>query len=191
MVDGNCNSDSGHSLTFNLPYPPANPETLAGNASRQVFTSGSSATRNCVTRYGIQDALGNWHEWTSTQTSLTNAVTSLVDPTNNEFAGITFDGILGPAQTGVTQITTMPYYSVPLGLPLKCNAGCHSDDMRVPSTTLSAFGDWYALNTASATAKSALSGGLWADGANVGRFVMGLDQTYNKVTFNLAIRSLS
>jgi len=186
--DGSCNSNFGHGQTFSTTYPPANAETLAGYTTRQVFTSGSSATRNCVTKYGIQDALGNWHEWTSTQTKQLNGVVSLLDPSNAEYVGITFDGIVGPSQTGVTSITTMPFYSIPLGLPLMCSAGCDADDKRVASSSLSAWGDWYALNTASAVERAALSGGLWTDGANVGRLLVGLDQAYNNNGFNSAIR---
>lgn len=77
-----CNANAGYGLTFeNSDYPsdltanifglvPSNIESIASsNVAGGAVRTGSVATKNCLSKYGIQDAIGNVSEWTSDQIS--------------------------------------------------------------------------------------------------------------------------
>jgi hypothetical protein len=59
-----CNTSNGNGLTFSNQLP-ANDTTPGTNSSNiRALKTGSSMTSNCISRYGIQDLIGNVREWT-------------------------------------------------------------------------------------------------------------------------------
>ena len=140
-----CNSSTGGSLTFtDAEVPPsALADTLPGTNSSSITSlrTGSTATASCVSRYGIQDLVGNVSEWLSDQMSCpTSAFDDCLGITSNPLdSGNTFmrfnnasatdydmDGNEGPEDAGATNITnwkfaTQSFLSThfywPMGLP--------------------------------------------------------------------------
>lgn len=182
-VDGSCNTDHGHGLTYDWAYPGPNSDLLAGDSTAKYFSSGSIGSRQCVSRYGVQDAVGNAYEWTSDELQSGVGKVSSLDPDNSDFVGLSLTApVIGVPQVN-KQLSDFPYYSVTLGMPLTCStlgtdpdAPCHGDDALVLSTKLSPSGDmvWLVSN---ALTRGSLAGGLFADGASAGRFRVAFDQS--------------
>jgi hypothetical protein len=197
-TDGYCNTDNGHGVTFGTAYPGSNPDLLAGKTSKKIFVAGSSATRDCVSRYGIQDLVGNAYETTSDQ--FVNGVASsppTTDADNLDFTSLAMTAPLLGTTGSAKEITFYPYYSVPLGVPLSCSTFgtdpaslCHADDFLVPSSQLASTGDkiWM-LSHASGVAFYV--GGLFADGHGAGRFRVGMDQVLTGTSLSHAPRCVA
>ena len=144
---------------------------IADNA----FETGSKiATRDCVSRYGIQDMVGNLIEMVSDELNCSgltcNGVVSSVDPDNTDMVGFSFDGLQGPGGQAVANWGLRhgsygaAYFNAVLGLPLVSNA----------SGAVS-VSDWNALNyfsndnyvleiDGSKPIRNLLLGGFWAYG---------------------------
>ncbi len=111
---GYCNT-SNH---VSIAAAAFNTTELAGDTGDAVrsFVIGSSGTRNCVSRYGVQDMVGNVLEWTSDNLMLVdyanriyNGIQSLSDNGNGYSAGFdmngfNFDNTLGP--NGMDSVNT-------------------------------------------------------------------------------------
>ncbi|MGK5085345.1 fibronectin type III domain-containing protein [Bdellovibrionota bacterium FG-1] len=137
-----CNNNAGYGLTYeNSDYPsdltanalgllPTNIETIpTSNVAGGAVRTGSLATKNCISRYGIQDAVGNIEEWTSDQVykqtdgfgTARRGLLSNIDPTNTDFYNISInDG--APSLLNTTCFPTFSVYgwangwfNVPIG----------------------------------------------------------------------------
>ena len=103
-----CNSNSGSGLTYSNATIPSDLNTLPATSSSGFATvrGGSTATTNCVSRYGVRDYVGNMWEWSSDQLGTCNATantcqgsTSTLDTGNTDWNGFNFDGTIGPGGT--------------------------------------------------------------------------------------------
>jgi hypothetical protein len=190
---GHCNSNygspqgtSGVAITGAMAYSnaayPAELDTLpsclndvcsgAGSSVFRGVRTGSIVTKNCVSKYGAQDLVGNVWEFHSDQINCTGAActgvaaaANTVDSTNDDFAGVAFDNTQAP--TGVNDFSNWGRVQFPLGIPI-ANAGFTGDGM-VTRTSAQLHSDLYRVNTGAAV-RTGRSGGSWFDGADAGRF---------------------
>jgi hypothetical protein len=102
-TDYDCNSSSGSGLTFtNGQVPPsASADTLPGNIVSMVRSvrTGSDATANCRSKYGVQDLIGNLAEWSVEEIHCTsNQHCNTQTPSSFSYSTTTynFDGLTGP-----------------------------------------------------------------------------------------------
>lgn len=127
-----CASDNASGITpqtFNTPGYELYRDATYGPAGYYGFTIGSQGTKNCVSRFGAQDMVGNVYEWLSDQlgtcnstTHICTGVTSTLDNGNIDLNNFKFDGTQGPGGSNLTLWTfesnVGQYFSTPLGLPL-------------------------------------------------------------------------
>jgi hypothetical protein len=127
MASWNSSATAGFGSSKTSGY-----EYSASSSSSATLVIGSSGTRNCVSRFGIQDMIGNDSQELSDQVSCSSAtntcqgIPSSLDSANTDLSGFQFNGsqgiAWGPGST--TQITTLPTsqgvlnYNVPLGIPM-------------------------------------------------------------------------
>ena len=199
---GYCNSNSGSGLTYDNLEPPANLETIPGTLASNIFSvrTGSTSTQNCVSRYGIQDMVGNVWQWSSDQlntcsstTHTCQAMTSQLDTSNTDWNGFMFDGTtsnIGPGGGGsnVTEwnFSAMTFsatqFQAVLGLPMIATASSIWDYLTIGSSagqfnSAKFHGDhfWlYTDNGNGSPARGAIAGGGWNNGADSGRFSLSL-----------------
>jgi hypothetical protein len=139
-----CNAASGSGLTYSTATIPTDLNTISGEGSTGSIYSvrtGSTATTSCVSRYGIQDMVGNVWQWSSDQLATCYSTsppggtpvhscqgeTSTLDSGNTDWNGFNFDGTIGPGGTTNTGGTlssenlggpTFNSFQIPLGLPM-------------------------------------------------------------------------
>lgn len=89
----------------------------------RTLRTGSNATRNCVSKFGTQDMIGNIWEYTSDQISCNGATCSgvpassnTVDSSNDDFSGIQFDGTQGTFAS--TSYSTIGRIQFPSGIAI-------------------------------------------------------------------------
>jgi hypothetical protein len=176
----------------------------SSNGGPDSFVIGSVGTSNCVSRFGLQDAVGNVFQWTSDQLGTCSSgshscsgITSVLDSGNTDWNGFEFNGTQGPGggasawnewnfnspptQGGVTPL----YFSAPLGLPLVGTDGGNALQIggsSAPSISAAKFhGEHFWLYTDngndSPVARGSLAGGLWNFGSSSGRFALYLGFT--------------
>ena len=173
---GNCNTDNAHSLS-------TTDRTYAGT---KAFYSGSAtSTTNCVSRYGIQDLVGNVWEWTSDQLGSCSAggntcvgVTSALDTGNTDMNGFPFDSVTSPGSGLVSEwnIESMTYganyFSVPLGIPMITNDGGNAISISswlTPTNKLHSD-RFYLYPSNGNTQRGLFVGGAWYGGSGAGRW---------------------
>jgi hypothetical protein len=147
-VTGACNANESNGMTtYDGNAKPADMETLpaVAGAARAIMTrTGSYATRNCVSRYGVQDFPGNALEWSSDQVGSCSpathsclGVTSSVDPTNTDLNGFLFNGTVGPGGSNVTnalfnaQAFSATRFLPALGMPIVTSAAAIVDSLMI------------------------------------------------------------
>jgi len=188
LIQGNCNTDNGHGDTWDLTYPPLNPEQVSGSGARRVYVTGSAATSNCTSQFGIQDAVGNAYEWSSDQIQNDVGVVSSSDPTNTDLVGIDFSGLttgVGPMGTYNTLNSSYNFFNIPLGIPLLCVSGCLAEDLNYPTSSVELYGDRYYRSNNPGALWGSLVGGLRVDSNSAGRYRFAFDQGASTV-FNAA-----
>ena len=192
-TSGYCNSNSGSGLVYDNLVTPGNLDTLPGTSAggiRSVRT-GSTATQNCLSRYGAQDMVGNVWQWSSDQLGACNAgthtcvgLTSTIDATNTDWNGLNFDGTIGPGTGGANltewDFSTSSYsttkFLVPLGIPMVGSVAASWDALTIGASAgqinaTKLHGDHIWLYTDNGgSQRGAISGGTWYSGANGGRF---------------------
>jgi len=197
---GACNSNLGDGLTYDNQITPADldtlPYTLAATGNRAVRT-GSKATRNCVSRYGVRDGPGNLTEFDSDQmtcnatTNICLGVASGIDATNTLWNGFRFDGTQGPGGGSDPTLDSWPLaaetygttrFLLPVGLPLvtasPLGMPIGTSPGNLDPAALHGDGIWVVSNqSAGTTTRGAASGGAWADGACPGRYTLTLQWT--------------
>ena len=196
-VSGNCNTDSGHGLTWDDSYPPTNIDFLAGTSGNGFFVAGSEETNNCVSRYGVQDLVGNAYEWISDEIDSNVGVTSTLDPSNDWLEGLVFNGQVAPLDVFAEDFDSFTYLNIPLGIPLNCTVvapedpspACQSDDLLVPITSDNFHGDKFWLHNSNN--RGGLVGGLWADGTSAGRYRFAFDQNQTVIFSGAGVRCVS
>ena len=144
---GLCHTQGDHGVDFNNSYVKG-AETFPSFSYelRHVFQTGSTATKNCVSKYGLQDMVGNGFYFLGEQVREGGQV---ADPTENVayqkfpsdvaatlLAPLAFDGILLPKNSeqdaGIhyRSLASFPYFNVAVGLPFLCDQQgvCAADD---------------------------------------------------------------
>ena len=209
---GYCNSNSGNGLTYDNLNPPANLETLSGTLASGIKSviTGSTSTKNCVSRYGIQDLVGNVWTWNSDQlntcssaTHTCQGMTSQLDTANHDWNGFNFDGTIGPGGGGSTtewdfsagSYSSTQFQTV-LGLPMVAAASSAWDFLTVGNGTgqfdsAKFHGDHFWLYTDSANgtpARGSIAGGSWSSGAKSGRFAVFMSNTPASAPIAIGLR---
>ncbi len=180
---GYCNSRPTNGLTFDNLTIPADKETLPGTSTSGIKSviGGSNATRNCVSRYGIQDMVGNVEEWNSDQINLGVGVVSTADAENSDFDGLLFNNI--NLSTSIF-FTTTNKILLPFGLSA---VSLFADGVVDWSATpLKFHGDDYRLYTS--TRRGVSSGNYWFNGPYAGRFAVRLEYLVTRTTTDLGLR---
>lgn len=210
-ADGYCASTASNGLTYDNNVTPAQLETLPNTLSsaQRTVRTGSTTTQHCVSRYGIQDLIGNMWEFTSDQLGSCNTVTnscvgitSTLDSSNSDLAGFLFDGTQGPGggstvlnywdlSTGQFNTTN---FIVPIGIPVVTGASSTLDYLTIGTGSgqfnSNAFhGDffWFSSNNAYPT-RALSSGGYEFNGNGVGRFALRFDYSPTTVTWAFGFR---
>jgi hypothetical protein len=185
-----CNTDVHNGIAnaaFNSPSYELSRNTAAGPDS---FTIGSTGTKNCVSRFGLQDHIGNVWQWTSDQlvcdpssTKVCSGIKSALDSGNGygsgfDLNGFKFDGIQGPGGVSFNVSTwtiangnfNAANFNTALGLPLVGND--YGNALSVSSFSANLRDDQFVLdNSSGGTSRGMLSGGTWNSGANAGRWL--------------------
>lgn len=147
-------------------------------------TDGNYSSEHCVSRFGIQDLIGNMHEATSDQIDHTTMIgmSSTIDPSHTYMEKIHFDA--DTLYTFDTYIYNAPYFNAILGLMLSCSGSsynsdpaalgthqCQEDDFTLPSDIYSGSGDFvYGDFGVPAALRKIVHGGWWNQSQIVGRF---------------------
>ena len=154
--DGSITFSESVDLTSDL-YPSTGVEAQ----SPLVFRTGSYATSNCTSLFGIQDLIGNVSEWVSDQYTCTNdcAPTSPVaDYVMGDDGATTYsmDGNSGPDSTGLTSFyihektASTTEFFLPMGLPVTNNLAdsVSTDYVELNGTVSQVRGDRIVLDQA-------------------------------------------
>ena len=197
---GYCNSNSGSGLTYDALNPPADLETISGTLASGIKSvrTGSTSTKNCVSRYGIQDLVGNVWTWNSDQlntcssaTHSCQGMTSQLDTANTDWNGFNFDGTAGPGGVGGGTINGFTFssmsfsstqFQVVLGLPMVAAAASSWDYLAIGAgvgqfNSAKFHGDYlylYTDNGNGSPARGSFAGGSWSGGSLSGRFTLHL-----------------
>lgn len=190
-----CNSDT-HAGISNAAFNGASYE-LSRNATGgpDSFTIGSNGTKNCISRFGAQDLIGNVWEWTSDQLNTCNSTThtcvggnSTLDSGNTDMNNISFNGTQGHgggtsnvtewlfetvSQTIGSILYSTNYFSPALGLLLASNDSGNALQVGTAITSTKLHGDRFWLYTDSGNgtpARGLFVGGNWFFGSANGRW---------------------
>ena len=178
---------SGYELVRDITNP----------SNSYAFTIGSQGTKNCVSRFGLQDMIGNVAEYVSDQlgscdstTHTCSGISSTLDEGNRDLNGFSFDGSQAPgggssaitnwtyelfslAPIGSNNYTSM-YFSTPLGLPILTSDGGNALSIGPEIDTNKLHVDRIDLNTDSANdasvARAVRVGGGYGLGNGGGRW---------------------
>lgn len=197
-----CNSSAGSGLTFSddFSFPTGiNADTLPGSLSSPVraLITGSDSTSNCISRYGIQDLIGNVQEFHFQFFNCTSAQNCVPSPTpttsgsiNIDFVITTptaiygFDNSYGPGATTMSSVRFdqklygATHIYLPMGLPTT-SAGISSEALAIGSTITDSqlHQDKIDYNTedifnGSGSNGVVTSGGSFQDGSGSGRYAL-------------------
>lgn len=182
LTPGNEGADSGQL------------QSGAANFRRNLFI-GSYTSADCVSRYGVQDGVGNAQEissdiWESYLTTTPDVQTfvggiSPFDNGNRDLAGIRMDGVFGFGGASVVFGSGMPYASttgintfmVPLGLPLATNSSVYT-----PRANVAYLNDYFSWGSSGAStaypyARSIIYGGRVDSSTGAGRWNLDFSST--------------
>jgi len=162
-----------------------------------AFTIGSQGTKNCVSRFGLQDMIGNVYEYVSDQLGACDSAThtcagisSTLDEGNRDLYGFSFDGSQAPGG-GASAITDWAYesfsstsigsnnyasmyFSAPLGLPILTSDGGNALSIGFEIETTKLHMDKIFLNTDTTNdipvARAVKVGGSYGSGNAAGRW---------------------
>jgi hypothetical protein len=206
-----CNSN-GRSGVTNTAFE-SNAEAAGAVSGPSTFVIGSDYTAQCVSRYGIQDLVGNVWTWVSDQVSSCSTTThtcfvgdSPLDAGNQDMTYIesyNFDGTTGPGsttagQTGPNYTTSWNfwtpqfggnYFSPPLGMPFVTND--HGNALQVGSqiSTTLLHTDSISVGTdAGVVTRGIYAGGYATWGANSGRYALSMTAAPSQSVNTLGFR---
>jgi len=144
---GLCHTQSEHGVEVSNAYVKGS-ETFPSFSYelRHFFQTGSTATKNCVSKYGLQDMVGNGAYYLAEQireggkvADASEAVPYKKFPSDvaaSFLAPLAFDNVVLPAPENYDasiiyqSVASYPYFNVALGLPFVCDQQgvCASDD---------------------------------------------------------------
>jgi hypothetical protein len=210
-----CNSNfkGGNLGVYNSSddnYPGASTNIRA----QRTGSNGTNSTKDCQSRYGMQDMVGNVWEWNSDQIQCSAAsCTSNIIPTidipnanilkNGDGNFIDFATPGTAASVGnTTLMNTFNYFSIPLGLPLNCTGGAcvtATDDNTLISGKTTAGGGlathngfplngdafWIILGV---VPRGAITGGAWSYASQSGRFTLALSVAPSDANYHIGAR---
>ena len=195
-----CNSNNGSGLSYSSANIPPDLNTLpsTGGGGVNSVRNGSTATTNCISRYGVRDMAGNIYEWRSDQfgtcsinPAICTGIASTLDTANTDLNGFNFDGTIGPGGGSSSLISGVlssgsiyDSYSfnnlqVPLGLPMVGSAPTTWDSVVIGSNAGQFNPSHFHGNSIiivnanpndSPVARGVIGGGAWSNGNQVGRF---------------------
>jgi hypothetical protein len=191
--NGFCNSDQGNGLNWTAETGaiPNDYELITGlpAANSWAVRTGSNATKNCVSKYGIQDLIGNVWEINSDDVQSNTdgtgmGIASLSDPNNFDFKDVALSyqsliGDLGGANGNAGYLKLSQMFLPALGIPLPNGSpswySAMTLGMGVGQFDPSILNDDYAIEwLISASTRSVGSGGSFAEnfiaGSPTGRF---------------------
>jgi len=199
-----CNSDS-HNGISNAAFNSANYELSRNSADGpDSFTIGSTGTKNCVSRFGLQDHVGNVWQWNSDQiscdagTHICTGTQSTLDLGNGyssglDLNGFAFNGTQGPGGVTITEWTiangnySAANFNYALGLPLV--ATDNGNAISVSTNSAKLHGDYFYLETDGSNPLRGLSaGGAWSSGSRTGRWSTSLDYASSRPSLNGGFR---
>ncbi len=214
---GGCNSTSAGGFPYaSTTIPPSQlTDTLPStdsNTSVRSLRTGSTATVKCMSRYGVQDLIGNVSEWGSERLANCGAgagpytcegSAALDATTYLDTANFDFDGVTGPDQDtststdagwsldDTTPINNATKFSVAVGVPLD---SAYANNATVVNTDTTLFHEDYiflnAHSGAGAEARSIINGGSWLTGSagQNGRWTSDWTNTTTDVGLSLGFR---
>ncbi|MGK5084846.1 fibronectin type III domain-containing protein [Bdellovibrionota bacterium FG-1] len=191
-----CNSNQRNGVSVTGTFNDSGYELARSTAAGpDAFVIGSAGTSNCVSRYGVQDMVGNVGFWLSDQLDTCtpaahtcSGATSTVDSGNTDLNGFQFDGLGGATGNhgpggGAANITgwylatntfSTNYFSLPLGMSLVGNDNGNA----LLTTTFGTsgakmHGDYVLLYTDNYAGgpRGAWAGGYWWNGDLNGRYM--------------------
>jgi hypothetical protein len=167
-------SNANYTATGYYPHAEASTRVLISG------TSGVHSTEECVSRYGLQDMMGNANEFTSSMTNARISINSLVDANDLAVSWMNFDGT---NRTDVFQadIATPAYISPVTGFNLRCTSGCVADDVIRPVSTIYSYRGLFYIDAAAAPNYVLTYGGYWSRGG----YELKLYSRYNKRNDNI------
>jgi hypothetical protein len=169
----NCNTIPSNGLSYSDSKVPfvGDWDTLPGTSTlgsvdSRAVNVGSTATQDCTSRYGVQDAVGNVREWSGTEIDTTHASDS---PAYN--ATIAFDGTDGSLLTSPAIYTGAGLIHYASGLPIVESTIVGA----VAVDSASTYGYYMERLNSGAVTDTFLFGGGWDDstyttGSESGRF---------------------
>ena len=187
----NCNVSTSHGVTHEDVDIPSDLETLPQLSTFYTSTqwagllrSGGNYTSNCVSRFGIQNMVGNSLEWNSDQCIWSGGNTCSASGTPLDVDNTDVNGWVTVA-TSSEQFSTIASYFLPaLGLPWGS-----SDDGTITSSSLgSIHGDWLTIDTSLTATLGFLSGGDWWNGSVGGSNSLKLNTDINTGYFQHGVR---
>ena len=186
-TSNNCNVNYSHGVTHDNLDVPADLETLpqatsfAAGGWIGLLRSGGNYTSNCVSRYGIQNMVGNIFEWNSDQCEWSGTTCSVpgspLDVDNTDVNG------WNTVATSNGQFSALASYFLPtLGLPW----GANDDGTILSSSFGNIHGDYFFI--VNSTTRGFLSGGDWWNGNTGGAYSLKVTSELTYTDFQLGIR---
>ncbi|OFZ45294.1 MAG: hypothetical protein A2451_14880 [Bdellovibrionales bacterium RIFOXYC2_FULL_39_8] len=200
-VNGHCNSNYATGVSFDNRLTPTNLETLPSTSSSgvKILITGGVLTRNCLSRYGAQDMVGNIAEWNSDQINNGVGVTASsnnVDNTNADFNNggalvLQFDNDQAPVldnsfDSTFSGIRTLKRMQLPIGTPVGSDTFAEDGIVDWTAATAKYHGDKFWVNTSAL--RDVVSGGYYIYGTTAGRFTMQIEAAYYNVAPYIGIR---
>ena len=199
-VTQSCNSNSGAGLTFDNLAFPANYETLPATLTLNTASvvTGSLATANCVSRYGVQDLVGNVAEFTSEvimgctgAPNYTCTHGASLNPTNSDFNNLAFDGTAvpgGPSNPTNWLFSQLQFNATqflpPVGMAIVASAASNLNALPIGTASgmfdpVKFHNNEIGLFQTYSFPRAVIGGGLSKSGTVTGRFYVHFDRQYN------------
>jgi hypothetical protein len=147
----------------------------------RAVRTGSDATKNCVSRYGAQDLIGNAWEWSSDQITCssgicygTTAASNSIDATNSDFEGVILNNTTD-SPTSPVRFYSGNFVQLPLGFLIL--GSTYTVDGAIPVVAAKLHNDNFYGITHSSNTYGTNPGGTWTDYSSAGRYTIRLRTT--------------
>lgn len=186
-----CNTNTHSGVTPADSFGQSGYELAMQSVSgMDAFVIGSNGTKACISRFGIQDAVGNVSEILSDQiscnagTKVCTGIQSSVENGNGFSSGFDMNGFLfdgstnGPGGLSITLdnwdlflgSNSSTHFNTTLGIPL-INSNSNNAVLTSAFHSSSKFhGDYFWLSPASTTVRMPVVGSMWSHGTSAGRW---------------------
>jgi len=191
--NGYCNSSNASGLGYasETTTLPQDYELLPGtSAGYRALRTGSRATHGCVSRYGIQDLVGNVEEYASDRTGgcdttalICPGLQSAIDTSNYDWVDVPFSSHANSGGASDSfNFSVASEIIIPLGIPVISGSPAWMDSFVVgggvgqfdPNLF---YGDQFASRASNSGSKGSISGGHAGTGNQAGRFFLRIDMS--------------